>query len=137
MSFGDFLDDVDYFIQQTVGFIFGAVLTLGVLGVLFLAAGVLWVMAAVFFVLGGLICVSNAWWGARHLPCINSGRPGATANIGSPLPIVGSTLVLLSLGFGWRSWLWVAFATVLLLVDTGGPVWFVYAMVRGRLSGAT
>jgi hypothetical protein len=82
-------------------------------------------------VLGGLVSLFNVYLSFVRLPLLKaSGRPGRCA---SPLPGIGTILLLLIAAPQLeRPWL-VAAALVLGLIDTGGvPWWFAMSMIRAR-----
>jgi hypothetical protein len=81
-------------------------------------------------VLGGLVSLFNVYLSFVRLPLLKAlGRPGRW---GSPLPGIGTILLLIAALQLERPWL-VAAALVLGLIDTGGvPWWFAMSMIRAR-----
>ena len=81
-------------------------------------------------VLGGLICGLNFYFSFLRFPLhrLRGGRR-ETYRWESGIPLFGSLFVAISLIWGWHSawWLWLGIG--LIVIDTGGPQWFVIAVV--------
>jgi hypothetical protein len=97
-------------------------------------------MSAVLLTIGGLICALNFYLSFVRVPMLRwMGRSIETKHT-SGVPLIGSVLVILA----WVAGLDFAGAQIvawlLVLIDTGGPHWFIFSLAsqgwtpRGRSS---
>ena len=97
-------------------------------------------MSVALLTIGGVICALNFYLSFLHVPLLRwSGRSADTKFV-SGFPLIGSVLVALAWAIGLDSTIAQIVACSMILIDTGGPHWFIVSLAsqawmrRGRNS---
>src|SRR5688572_28641676 len=92
-------------------------------------------LTVIGFSVGALVCLTNAYLSFLRYPLfLRRGGKKEEFQWVSGIPVIGSVLVVAALVFGREPRWLTAVGVLLILLDTGGPHWFVFVLVRDALA---